>query len=204
MCPFLEGKKNLPAYASRAFFLELCFSHSDSVSVFTDGFKSDTGVGFGVVFPSYLGDSLPAVASVFTAELSAIVLALRAIFTLSVNSFVIFSDSRSVFSALNSSIPFIYPLVLSAFEWLYLISNRGYRVGFCWVPGHVGVPGNEQADWLAREMAGRAATLSPVPCTDVFPAIREAIIAIWQERWDARGTTSKMGKVTRTVSHPWD
>ncbi|MPC31576.1 hypothetical protein E2C01_024871 [Portunus trituberculatus] len=25
-------------------------------------------------------------------------------------------------------------------EWLYLLTNRGYRVGFCWVPGHVGVP----------------------------------------------------------------
>ena len=68
------------------------------------------------------------------------------------------------------------------------------------MPGHVGVPGNERADRLAREAAGRAATFSPVPCTDVFPAIREAIIAIWQERWDARGATSKKGEVTRTVS----
>ena len=63
---------------------------------------------------------------------------------------------------------------------------------------------NERADRLAREAAGRAAILNPVPCTDVFPAIRETIIAIWQERWDARGATSKMGEVTRTVSHPWD
>ena len=64
------------------------------------------------MFPSFCwGGSLPAVASVFTAELSAIVLALRTIFTLLVNSFVIFSDSRSVLSALNSSIPFIHPLV---------------------------------------------------------------------------------------------
>ena len=72
------------------------------------------------------------------------------------------------------------------------------------MPGHVGVPGNERADRLAREAAGRAATLSPVPCTNVFPAIREANIAIWQERWDARGATSKMDEFTRTVSHLWD
>ena len=31
--------------------------------------------------------------------------------------------------------------------------------------------------------------------------IHEVIIAIWQERWDARGATSKMGEVKRTVSH---
>ena len=72
------------------------------------------------------------------------------------------------------------------------------------MPGDVGVPGNERTDRLAREAAGRGATLSPVSCTDVFSAVREAIIAIWQERWDARGATSKMGEVTRTVSHPWD
>ena len=133
-----------------------------------------------------------------------IVLDLRTIFTLPVNSFVIFRGSRSILSTLNSPTPFVYPLVLSALEWLHLLSNRGYHVGFCWVLGHVGVPRNGRADRLAREVAGRAATLSPVLCTDEFPAIREAIIAIWQERWDARGATSKMGEVTRTVSHPWD
>ena len=31
-----------------------------------------------------------------------------------------------------------------------------------------------------------------------------AIIAIWQERWDARGATLEMGEVTKTVSHLWD
>ena len=174
--PVFEGKKDLPAYTSRALFLEHCSSHSDSVSVFTDGSKSDTDVGFGVLFPSFCREvSLPTVASVFTAELSAIVLALRTIFILPVNSFVIFSDSRCVLSALNSSTHFIYPLVLSALDWLYLLSNRGYRVRFYWVPGHVGVSGKERADRLARKAADRAAILSPVPCTDVFPVIREAI-----------------------------
>ena len=61
-----------------------------------------------------------------------------------------------------------------------------------------------RADRLARKAAGRTATLSPVPCTNVFPAIHEATTAIWQERWDARDATSKMSEVTRTVSHPWD
>ena len=73
--PVFEGK-DLPAYASRVLFLEHCPSHSDSVSVITDGSNSDTSVGFGVVFPSLCREnSLPAVASAFTAELSAIVLA---------------------------------------------------------------------------------------------------------------------------------
>lgn len=116
---------------------------------------------------------------------------------------MIFSDSRSALSALGSFTPSVNPLVLSVLEWLYLLSNRGYRVGFCWVPGHVGVHGNELADGLAREAAARVAPPSAVPCTDMFPEIRKAILASWQERWNARGATSKMGEITRTVSRPW-
>ena len=202
--PVVSCKKDVLPTVSRSKFLEHYSSHSNSIPVFTDGSKSDTGVGFGVVFPTFCrGGSLPLVASIYTAELSAIVLALQIIFTLPVNSFIIYTDSRSVLSALNSSTLSVHPLVLSALEWLYILKNRGFRVGFCWVPGHVGVSGNERADGLAREAAARAALPSPVPCTDMFPVIREAIIAIWQERWTARGGTSKMGEVTRTVSRPW-
>ena len=64
--------------------------------------------------------------------------------------------------------------------------------------------GNERADRLAREAAIRAALPSPVPCTDVLPTIREAIIAIWQERWNVRGVTSIMGEINRKASHPWN
>ena len=126
----------------------------------------------------------------FTAELSAIVLALRIIFTLPVASFTIFTDSRSVLSALRCSSPSVSPLVLSALEWLYLLENRGYHIGFCWVPGHVGVAGNERADELAREAAARVAVPGTVPCADVFPTIKVAVLAIWQERGNAQGMIS--------------
>ena len=50
--------------------------------MFTDGSKSDPGVGLGVMFPIFCrGGSLPVVASVFTAELSAIIMALQMVFT---------------------------------------------------------------------------------------------------------------------------
>jgi ribonuclease HI len=37
------------------------------------------------------------------------------------------------------------------------LSQLGVRVGFHWVPGHAGVPGNEKADQVARRAAKRSA-----------------------------------------------
>ncbi|MPC35495.1 hypothetical protein E2C01_028919 [Portunus trituberculatus] len=71
----MDGKKDFPPALSHTRFLEHYSTHSDAILVFTDG---TDGVGFSVVFFSfYRSGSLPSVASVFTAELSAIVLALQ-------------------------------------------------------------------------------------------------------------------------------
>ena len=60
------------------------------------------------------------------------------------------------------------------------------------------MPGNEGADRLAREAAISTAFPSPVPCADILPTIREAIIATWQERWNVRGATFQIGGFNRT------
>ena len=99
--PVIANKYALLPYQSLTLFLEHLATHSDSIPVYTDGSKSGAGVGCGIVFPSFCrGSSLPQAASVFTTELSAIVLAFEVIFTLPVSSFTISSDSRSALFAL--------------------------------------------------------------------------------------------------------
>ena len=99
--------------------------------------------------------------------------------------------------------PSNHPLILSIFEWLYLLERRGYQISFCWVPAHVGVPGNEKADRLAKEAATRAPLASPVPFKDSFASVRVAVLDRWQRRWEAGCATTKMGEITKTAICPW-
>ena len=203
--PVISNRNWLLDSESHALFLEHYTTHTDSIPVFTDGSKSGAGVGYAVVFPSFCrGGCLPDNASVFTAEMSAIILAFKLIFTLPISSFTIFSDSRSALSALQHFGPSSpHPLVLSALEWFYLLHRRGYSVRFCWVPAHVGVLGNERADRLAKEASTRAAPSNPVPFRDLYPSIRVAVLASWQRQWESLVGTTKMGEVTSTTYHPW-
>lgn len=77
-----------------------------------------------VVFPSIRGGSLPSVASVFTAELSAILLSLQIILTLQIY-FIGFSDSRITLSAYESS---VYARLLIFPEWLYVLGSWSCQV----------------------------------------------------------------------------
>ena len=124
-------KDSLPSHVSLSLFLEHATTHAASLPVYTDGSKTDVGVGFGVVFPSFCrGGSLPAAASIFTAELTAIIVAVKIIFTLSQPGFTIFTDSFSALLALKS-FNSTHPLVLSILEWLLLIKHRGRSVDIC-------------------------------------------------------------------------
>ncbi|KAK3869595.1 hypothetical protein Pcinc_025118 [Petrolisthes cinctipes] len=63
-CTCFTDKKESPPPVARSLFLEHAFTHMDSLHVYTDGSKSDAGVGFGVVFPDFSrGGRLPSVMS---------------------------------------------------------------------------------------------------------------------------------------------
>jgi len=98
---------------------------------------------------------LPDHESIYTAEISALLLALKHIHRH--QHFVIFSDSLSSLQAL-SSFKIDNKLVLKITLEYTSLTGCGKTTIFCWVPAHVGIRGNEEADTAAE--AGLQLTVS--------------------------------------------
>ncbi|XP_066973192.1 uncharacterized protein [Macrobrachium rosenbergii] len=169
--------------AMRSIFLEHSMEHGTYTPIFTDGSKSDAGVGFGVAFPDIeRSGRLSSVASIFTAEINAILKALKEILIHNGNNFIIYSDSKSVLQALESFNP-LNPLILEVLEWLFLLKRREKEVKFCWVPSHVGVDGNVKADQLAKSAVNSPEpTRCLLPYRDVYPVVGQTIKKRWQSQ----------------------
>ena len=188
----------------RIIFQEHSQCHSHTINIFTDGSKSDAGVGFGVVsLATERSGTLPFSASIFTAELHGVIETIKEIVLSEESHFTIFCDSKSVLQSLSGFNP-RHPLVLEILEWLLLAKRRGKDIAFCWVPSHVGIPGNEHADVVAKTAATQAAPRNfKVPFRDMFPLIKQQVRNQWQLHWEnLHQTNMKMRKITSS-SLPW-
>ena len=196
-----SSKEEMSTLEMRLTFLDHLETHNDSILIFTDGSKSNAGVGFGVVFPSFTRrGKLPDQASIFTAECFAILTAVKEVMLIPNTNFVIFSDSVSVLQALGQ-FNSVHPLVIEIQKWIYLITNRGKAINFCWVPAHVGVEGNERADMIAKEaVASSARNNISLPVKDLYPVIRSVVRNIWDFSWELEN--QKMKEIASS-SRPW-
>ena len=75
---------------------------------------------------------------------------------------MIFSDSLSALLALEK-LKGDHPLLIQIKDMLHKIEIDQKEVVFIWVPGHVGIRGNDAADRAAKE------TLEKVPIDDLMP-----------------------------------
>ena len=54
---------------------------------------------------------------------------------------------------------------------------------FCWLPSHVGISGNEEADKAAKDALSLDVLPFKVPFTDFKPLINNFIKNVWQQSW---------------------
>ncbi|GFT03269.1 pggt1b [Trichonephila clavipes] len=116
-------------------------------AIYTDGSKRADYVGCGVVIEDIMhGYRLDTSCSIFTAEAVAIYRALQLIDSTMPRKYCIYTDSMSVLEALENYHDRCHPVVCTILDITSRLYSKGFDIVFCWLPSHVGIIGNEQAD----------------------------------------------------------
>jgi len=179
-------KSSIPPEMMKSLFYEhRDQAHTGQYPIYTDGSKSGSNVGCAAVSSDQtISRRLPSNSSIYTAELTAILLALQIINNHHLQNFIIYTDSQSVVSSLqhyNTNHPVLSKIIC----WLIRLANRYKRIQFCWVPSHVNITGNESADKEARNVSTMdVEDLDEcIPHTDYYPVIKSAIKNYWSQQW---------------------
>ena len=68
---------------------------------------------------------------------------------------------------------------------LWLLSDRGTHVRFCWIQSHCGIERNERVDQLAKKTPDQEIDpLASVHYTDLKPPVNSYIQQLVQTKWD--------------------
>ena len=152
----------------------------------------NSGVGFGVHsfdLNVHHSERISDNASIFIAEMSAIEYALMHALSLpSPLSITIISDSLSVLKfLLRSPTIEITPIHLRILQAYTSLLANGSQARLVWVPNHIGLHGNDQADLLAK-IGSSLPSHHIEPLIDssyIFNKIDQYILFIWQQRFDS-------------------
>lgn len=124
---------------------------------------------------------IPSIATIYTAELNAILAVIENALTVNNNHVTVITDSRSAIQGIlkyNNSHPLITKILEKVKE-----SNK--FITLCWVPSHVGVDGNEKADKAAKEIIDTDETIEgEVPRGDYKCSVRAKVRQLAEEEWN--------------------
>ena len=153
----------------------------------------DRGVGAAAVWRQVIRkETLPSEASIYTAELYAVNMAIGIIKENKNENFVIISDSRSVLSKMRKGEE-QDTMMRCLQHQIYDSREEGQRVALVWIPGHVDLGNNEIADRAAKEAAGGIPTLISIPYSDYQCEVKKKVEEKWNEEWRPSG--NKMVKI---------
>ena len=156
---------------------EQYYTHEE---IYRDGSKDGDKVASAAILDGELYQfRLPNNSCVFFAELKAIDLALNHFEQDAYWRYIIYIDSLSAMQALEGETT-DNPLIVSLLEKLSRLCERADIV-FCWLPSHVGISGNEEADKAAKDALSVDVLPFKVPFTDFKPLINNFTQNVWQQ-----------------------
>ena len=115
--------------------------------------------------------------------------------------YLIISDSLSSLQALQGS-NFDHPDLLHILERCHFLAQAGKTIVFAWCPGHVGIKGNEKADYLSKQALDHRMSEFKIPYTDLKPKINKYIHEKWQTSWDEE-MDNKLYSIHPDLNNRW-
>ncbi|KAG1713961.1 RNA-directed DNA polymerase from mobile element jockey [Nymphon striatum] len=176
-------KGTTPSYVYLNKFLEVSDSYHGYHHIYTDGSRQNDEVAAAAISSlRSLSSRLPDKSSIFSAESKALLLALDIVENSTYGRYIILSDSLSCLMALDN-MKYSHPTIC---EILFKLHNLSFsnHVIFCWLPSHVGISGNEKADFAAKSALSLPVDHQFISYHDFYMYILKHILSIWQSKWD--------------------
>ncbi|KAI5697973.1 hypothetical protein M8J77_012423 [Diaphorina citri] len=196
-------KENVPAQMfQNEFKNKLAENFQSHIKIYTDGSKNEQGVGCALTIPEKniaKRFGLNKNASIFHAELFALLQSLLTIKELGACNALIITDSLSCLQAIMNMFH-ENPLVKRVQEELSSIESS---IEFLWCPSHVGIAGNEAADEEAKQAINNDVTHHELSLDEIKTIIKKKYLEEWNTTWvNISPNENKLRKIKNSV-YPW-
>ena len=206
----VHPKESTPPTVFYNLFLEIRENkYSEFTHIYTDGSKKDEVVAAAVILLSEENNQafrLPNGSSVYTAEAFAIQKALQFISNDPIQSnAVIFTDSLSCLQAIQGY-ETRNPVICDILNLLHIIkADQNKNVHICWIPGHVGIQGNEAADLAAKaalDLPDDEISRIKIPYSDFKSKAKLYCKNLWQTAWNEQNNNLRLAHPTIPYNFP--